>query len=149
VNKIEVTEENIPPPAWKRRVRRFIRTVLRRMHKYKWRVSVLFCDDAFIRELNQRYRNIDGPTDVLSFRQADDATSSRNEDTIGDIVISLDMMEQNARRFGFSRDEELKRLVVHGLLHLAGMDHDDTDENDPMLGLQHQLLHELPGRRVL
>lgn len=119
------------------------------MHKSEWRVSVLFCDDAFIRELNRKYRKFDAPTDVLSFRQAADVASSQSEVTMGDIVISLDMMEQNARRFGFSRDEELKRLVVHGLLHLAGMDHDDTDENDPMLGLQHQLLHELPGRRVL
>jgi probable rRNA maturation factor len=58
----------------------------------------------------------------------------------GDIVISLDMLTQNARYFSVSENDELKRLLVHGILHLEGMDHEDNDPARPMLVLQEQIL---------
>jgi probable rRNA maturation factor len=101
-----------------------------------------------MQELNREYRGIDAPTDVLTFRQAD-AEATGDQRHVGDLVISIDALERNAHDEGVTTDEELKRLVVHGLLHLSGMDHDDDDPTDPMLTLQERMLHALSGRRIL
>lgn len=79
-------------------------------------VSVLVTGNAGIKELNRKYRNIDRPTDVLSFPMDDDVL-------LGDIVISLEKAASQARDFKVSLDEETSRLLVHGLLHLLGYDH--------------------------
>lgn len=79
-------------------------------------VSVLLTDDAGIHELNLAYRKKDKPTDVLSFPMDDECL-------LGDIVISVERAASQAVSFGVSMDEELGRLVVHGLLHLLGYDH--------------------------
>jgi len=80
------------------------------------RVIVSFVDDKTIRNLNRRYRKLDRATDVLSFEMGEDGI-------LGDVVISVDTAGRNAKRFGTSLNEELKRLVVHGVLHLTGHDH--------------------------
>ena len=79
-------------------------------------VSVLLCDDAFIRTLNAAHRGVDGPTDVLSFAQEDPRL-------LGDIVISLETAARQARAAGWSAASEVALLATHGLLHLLG--HDD------------------------
>lgn len=79
-------------------------------------VSVLITDDDRIQELNKTYRNKNKPTDVLSFPMDD-------EQLLGDIVISMDTAKAQAESFKVSLDEELSRLLVHGLLHLLGYDH--------------------------
>jgi probable rRNA maturation factor len=88
-------------------------------------VSVLFCADPFIAKLNAQYRGAEGPTDVLSFATGEDYTAETGERrySAGDIVVSLDTLAQNAAYFHVALDEELKRLLVHGILHLAGYDH--------------------------
>ncbi|MFQ5737256.1 MAG: rRNA maturation RNase YbeY [Thermodesulfobacteriota bacterium] len=79
-------------------------------------VSVLLTGNARIRELNARYRKIDRPTDVLSFPMDDPYM-------LGDIVISLEKAASQASEFSVTLDEEMGRLVVHGVLHLLGYDH--------------------------
>jgi probable rRNA maturation factor len=79
-------------------------------------VSILLTDDDGIRGLNKRYRNIDRPTDVLSFPMDDPYM-------LGDIVVSLESVSAQAVDYSVSFDEELSRLLVHGLLHLLGYDH--------------------------
>lgn len=79
-------------------------------------VSVLLTDDAEIHALNLAYRKKDKPTDVLSFPMDDELL-------LGDIVISVERAAAQAVSFGVSIDEELGRLIVHGLLHLFGYDH--------------------------
>ncbi len=79
-------------------------------------VSILLTDDDGIRGLNKRYRNIDRPTDVLSFPMDDPYMR-------GDIVVSLESVSAQAVEYSVSFDEELARLLVHGLLHLIGYDH--------------------------
>jgi probable rRNA maturation factor len=82
-------------------------------------IAVSLADDALLRELNRTWRGIDRATDVLSF-----AYHERAGDAIdGDIVISLERVEQQAKRFRVTRGSELARLAVHGALHLAGLDH--------------------------
>jgi probable rRNA maturation factor len=110
-------------------------------------LSVLFCGNRFIRRLNFQYRGFDNPTDVLSFPYAPLAGEQAGEDGFipaGDIVISLEELKTNAKEAGISADEELRRLLIHGILHLAGSDHAGNEATEPMLIQQEMLLKELP-----
>ena len=78
--------------------------------------AVVLCSDRAIRRLNRDYRRKDRPTDVLSFTFGD-------PDLLGEIYISLQRAKAQARMYGLTYDEELKRLLIHGLLHLMGYDH--------------------------
>ena len=89
-------------------------------------LSVVLCGDASIRALNQRWRNVDKATDVLSFSQDDPRV-------LGDVVISV---ETAARRKKRSLDDELFFLLVHGLCHLLGHDHATTAEARRMFALE-------------
>lgn len=109
--------------------------------------SVTFIDDNSIKELNRDYRNMDNPTDILTFRLADgddDFPIMEDESEMGDIFISLESMRRNAKEFGVEEEEELTRLLLHGLLHLRGLDHSTNDFNkEPMLIEQETILANL------
>jgi probable rRNA maturation factor len=94
-------------------------------------VSLLLCDDPFIRSLNLQHRGIDKPTDVLSFTQESphpDMPADRDQNRIlGDVVISLETADAQARTVGWPIDHEVCLLAVHGVLHLLGYD-DETVE---------------------
>jgi probable rRNA maturation factor len=80
------------------------------------RVIIIFCPDSAIRRLNAQYRGIDRATDVLSFAFGDD-------DLLGEIYISPCRAAVQAKRYGFTRQEEIVRLFIHGFYHLLGYDH--------------------------
>jgi rRNA maturation RNase YbeY len=84
-------------------------------------LSVVLADDTLVRTLNAQWRGIDAPTDVLSFPQDD-------ERLLGDVVISTDTASRQAAELGHALDVEVRVLLVHGLLHLLGMDHEEGDE---------------------
>jgi len=84
------------------------------------KVNVLLTDDAEIRQLNRRFRKKDKPTDVLSFP----AIAQAGGGFAGDIAISIDYATRSAQRFGLSLQDELKILILHGMIHLAGHDHE-------------------------
>ena len=114
-------------PAWLCRVEPFLAAAMQELHFDGEELSVVFCGDGFMQSLNKQYRSIDSPTDVLSFEEG---AEEYEEDGVvwkgmGDIVVSLDTLPKNAAYFGVGADEELKRLLVHGILHLNGMDHGD------------------------
>jgi probable rRNA maturation factor len=102
-------------------------------------IGVVLADDALLRELNRDYRGIDRATDVLSFGYDESGEligpgSTRHARTPvnGDLLISMDRVHEQARRFRVSAGEELARLVVHGALHLAGLDHARAAERRAM-----------------
>lgn len=80
-------------------------------------VSCLISTDEELRRLNRDFRGKDYPTDVLSF-------PSNTEDSLGDLAISFDRAVEQARELGHSVDEEVRILMLHGVLHLLGMDHE-------------------------
>ena len=130
----------------------FARKVLVRLGRDNRDLSVLLCDDSIISDLNSRYRGKAEPTDVLSFAQGEGEIIPPDNDRrrlLGDIVISLDTLRKNARRFGISEDEELRRLLIHGILHLDGMDHKSNRKTEPMLQLQEKILADLEGEHIL
>ena len=99
-------------------------------------VSVTFTDDEGIRELNQRFRGIDRPTDVLSFPLFDfeggeEPPVDELVGMLGDIVISLETARAQAEEYGHSFEREVAFLTVHSMLHLLGYDH-ETGEADEM-----------------
>ncbi|WP_010260971.1 rRNA maturation RNase YbeY [Treponema primitia] len=151
MNRVDISAEEVPLPAWSPMVNDYILKVLDRLEKDAWDLSVLFCNNAYIRSLNERFRNIDEPTDVLSFELGTnyhDETSGETRFLSGDIIVSLETLEENAEYFKVSRDEELRRLLIHGILHLDGMDHQTNEGVEPMLKLQEQILTELSGEAI-
>lgn len=92
-------------------------------------LSVVMASDDFVRGLNQQYRGVDAPTDVLSFPADDPLIDSDDEPPyLGDLIIAYPYASAQASREGHALDDSLALLVVHGTLHLLGYDH-DTDAN--------------------
>lgn len=144
MNSIAVTWYDIPEPAWGAAVEPFMQSVLSRLSHSDWDISLVFCSDAFIHTLNKTYRKVDAPTDVLSFEQGEEYCDEAGQTrfSAGDIVISLDSLKSNVETFHVSANEELKRLLIHGTLHLSGMDHSDNSPQQEMLQLQEKILGE-------
>jgi probable rRNA maturation factor len=141
MNKITFDWKDIEKPKWADEVVAFVGETLLVMCKDNWEVSLLFCGDEFIHELNREYRVRDEPTDVLSFPMGELYEEGETEYYLaGDIVISLPALRRNANEFGVNENEELARLLIHGLLHLSGMDHEDNEPSQPMLTEQEEIL---------
>ena len=83
-------------------------------------MAVLVASDEAVRDANQRYRGVRGSTDVLSFPDGDG-------DRLGDILISARRAERQAQEAGHSTEDEIKILILHGVLHLLGWDHESDD----------------------
>ncbi|MDR0486966.1 MAG: rRNA maturation RNase YbeY [Treponema sp.] len=149
MNRVVVSAEEVPLPLWSGAVSRFALKALDGIKRDNWELSILLCGDKTITALNSRYRGKDEATDVLSFSMG---AESQDEDGTyflpGDIVISLDTLHENARYFQISEDEELRRLLIHGILHLDGMDHKSEDSAEPMIALQEDLLNKLKDERI-
>jgi len=97
----------------------------------KEELSILLCNNKKIHELNKAYRDIDRPTDVLSFALNEGNEDFNNEEEmhlIGDMVMSLERMEEQAKEYGHGTERELAYLTVHSCLHILGYDH-MTDED--------------------
>ncbi|MCL2373746.1 MAG: rRNA maturation RNase YbeY [Treponema sp.] len=175
MNAVFVRSEGVAPPAWARRAAAFVKKVLKILGRENWEVSVLFCGNQYIKALNVQYRGKDEPTDVLSFGAGEPAAEARESRgsppesaaearesrgsppesaagagryVAGDIVLSLDALEENARFFKVSADEELRRLLVHAILHLSGEDHATNNAEEPMLKCQEEILSRLAGEII-
>ena len=123
---------------------------------YEAEVNVILTDNPSIQEINREHRQIDAPTDVLSFplvdygRPADfshveeQAEDYFNPETgelmLGDIVISVDKVEEQAEKYGHSQRRELAFLVAHSMLHLCGYDHMEEEERLDMEARQRAIL---------
>ncbi len=108
-------------------------------------LSILLADDATVRELNRRYRDTDAATDVLSFAQMEGEVFARPEESpphLGDVVISVETARRQGDEHGVALQDELSHLLVHGILHLLGHDHEDAAASTAMRLLEEQLLGE-------
>ena len=110
-------------------------------------VSVSFVNDEQIQGINRDYRNIDRPTDVISFALADNKEETDyipNE--LGDIFINIDAARRQAVDYEHSEKREICFLFTHGLLHLNGFDHQTPEEEKEMIRYQKMILDELVGQ---
>ena len=126
---------------------------------YEATVDVILTDNDGIHAMNHEFRGIDNPTDVLSFPNVDYAAPAdfseiehRAEDyfdpesgelCLGDIVISIDKVYEQAEEYGHSLKREMCFLFTHGLLHLLGYDHIEKDDEEKMLRIQKSILEAL------
>lgn len=124
---IEVLSQNVEKPAldWEK-VGRWIVEVARRHGRRTGALTYIFCDDARILEVNKEFLNHDYFTDIITF---DDTTGRLIR---GDIFISLDTVASNAEAVGTTYDDELMRVIIHGILHLCGINDKGPGEREIM-----------------
>ena len=109
-------------------------------------LTLVVSGDEAVRRLNQTYRGVDAPTDVLSFgneEQAGFATAPDAPRYLGDVIVSFPRAEAQAAQVGHPVGDELRLLVVHGVLHLLGHDHAEPGEKDVMWAAQTEILYDL------
>lgn len=124
---IEVLSQNVEKPALDReKVERWIVEVARRHGRRVGAITYIFCDDARILEVNKEFLNHDYFTDIITF---DDTTGRLIR---GDIFISLDTVASNAETVGTTYDDELMRVIIHGILHLCGINDKGPGEREIM-----------------
>jgi probable rRNA maturation factor len=105
-------------------------------------VTIVVTDDAALQKLNQTYRHINAPTDVLSFPAGEPHPES-GKINLGDVLISYPTAASQAKIAGHSTIEEAQLLAVHGVLHLLGYDHYNDDDKTAMWAAQDQILSQL------
>jgi probable rRNA maturation factor len=121
--------------------------MLRHLGREEHELSVLLTDDAFIRTLNETHRGKDRPTDVLAFAQneGEGMPTPMDHGLLGDVVISLDTAERQARARKHSLMDEVSFLLAHGILHLIGYDHQTDEEEAIMNELTSKLVESARG----
>ncbi len=150
MSEVSIECRDIGEPPWRSAAEAFALKALETLGLRDWTLSILLCGDEFIQRLNCEYRGRDEATDVLSFAMGETLEDEgRKSYLAGDVVISIPAMERNAAEFDVDSDEELKRLLVHGILHLSGRDHENNDETQPMLAEQERILASLRGEHIL
>ena len=110
-----------------------------KIEKSKLYISIILTNPEHIHEINKQYRNVDRATDVLSFPmfekdELDEKIKNNDfehEDVLGDIVISIEKVEEQAKEYGHSFEREFAYMLVHGFYHLMGYDH--IEENDKVI----------------
>lgn len=103
-------------------------------------VSIILVDNSYIRELNFTYRGDDCPTDVLAFNLQDNNTFLEEVIILGDVIISVEKAQEQARVYGHTLQREIAFLAIHGILHLLGYDHQTKEAEQEMLAKKELVL---------
>ena len=132
---ITYNTENVKMPVIRRRdVSRWVRQVAASYGRRVGEIGYLFCDDEKILEVNREYLSHDYYTDIITFDYTDGDVIN------GDLVISLDTVRSNAELFGKAYDDELLRVIIHGILHLCGINDKGPGERELMEAAENKAL---------
>ena len=135
---ITFQSQSIPLPHLQRnRLKRWLRNVAQGYGHTIGELAYVFCNDEEILAVNRQYLGHDYYTDIITFPYSEDRELS------ADIFISLDTIHSNARLFGTDPDEELCRVIVHGLLHLCGINDKGPGEREAMEAAENAALQQL------
>lgn len=119
----------------------YIKYVVNELKLDRCEFNIIIIDNERIREINREYRKIDKETDVISFALEDNMDISYDDfRLLGDIYISIDRCYEQAMEYGHSREREICFLATHGILHLLGYDHMESEDEEEMFSLQNKLL---------
>lgn len=110
---------------------------------FAYEVSITFVDKDQIHQLNKKYRDVDRPTDVLSFPLEEDFYVEGVDTMLGDIVICMDVASEQAKDFGHTIEREIMYLTAHSMLHLLGYDHIDEDDKSIMRAREKEVMRNL------
>ncbi len=136
----------IAPEVLRRLARDVLTCAMAELELPPSQVSVMFLGDPAMRRLNRHYRKLDKSTDVLSFAQSEGGDFPLPPGVpkpLGDVVISVETAERQASAARHSLEKEIAILLIHGLLHLAGYDDEETESRRRMLSTQNRLLKHL------
>lgn len=126
------------------KIRKTTKTVLNALECHDGELSILIVDDPEIAKLNKTYLGRTGPTNVISFPMQDGQFGKINPNLLGDVVISLDTVAREARENSISIEARFQQLLIHGILHLFGFDHEKTPEQAmEMMNKEEELLRLL------
>jgi probable rRNA maturation factor len=119
--------------------------ILRYLELKNVNLSVIITDNAYIRNINKKYRGKESPTDVISFAYREDPFPEIGieREELGDIYISIEKAKEQAVDYGNDLHGEMKRLLVHGILHLIGYDHEKDEDALKMDSLEEKILNTL------
>ena len=108
-------------------------------------INIILTIPSVIKQINQKYRNIDKETDVLSFPmfEKDEIRNVKEEEVLGDIIISVERVKQQAEEYGHSFERELSYMLVHGFYHLMGEDHIKEEDKIVMREKEENVLSKL------
>lgn len=141
MEKIEFYNETKEKVLEEKELKKLIKYALKYMNLKNVSFSVIFVDNDKIHKLNKDYRNIDRPTDVITFRLADyEEVMCGKINILGDVYISLDKVKEQSIEYGHSYLRELSFLLIHGFLHLLGYDHMNEEDEKEMFSLQEEIL---------
>jgi len=136
---IQYIAEDIKLPALeKQKINRWIKEIASEYNKKVGDLAYIFCSDERILEVNKQYLNHDYYTDIITFDYSENSIVS------GDIFISLDTVRSNAEEFQVSFEEELKRIMIHGVLHLCGQDDKTPELKVQMTEKENKALQKFP-----
>jgi probable rRNA maturation factor len=131
-----------------RRLKKTAERILDLLNQNRAELSLALVGNREIRELNARYRNRDEPTDVLSFPSGERLL--REMEILGDVVIAVEQAEKQAGKRGRTLEEEVESLLIHGILHLLGYDHEHSKkEAKIMQGMEKKIQQALCGEGKL
>jgi probable rRNA maturation factor len=133
------------PRVDRRLLRTRARRILRVLDHSAAELSVTLVDDSTMATLNARYREIECPTDVLSFSLVEGDHAERRGVLLGDVVVSLETAERQARRARRTLDDEVLGLLIHGTLHLLGYDHEAEADARRMRAAERRVLRLVRG----
>ena len=130
-----------------RRIRRTVREAAKHLGCPEREVSLLFVDNEAISEINRQYLNRPGPTNVISFSQTEGDFGHITPLLLGDIVISAQRAVSDAQAGNLDVNDEIDFLVIHGLLHLLGYNHEGSDEREAaqMREMENEIFQKLRG----
>ena len=146
--QIEKQLQNYVGEGWPQRV--VEETLSAQGINFRVELDLLIAANETVGELNQRYRGVDGPTDVLAFALTE---RGPGEDSfimppdhivhLGEVVISYPQARRQAEEYGHSVEQELALLIIHGVLHLLGYEHDKLEDEEEMRALEEKILGQV------
>ncbi len=144
MNKILITKEVYDRDITKKYIKEITKKILKELNLNNVEISIILTDDETIRKLNKEWRGKDKPTDVLSFPMDMEKPPGYRYHLLGDVIISIPYAKRQAKEIGYSPREEVLRLLIHGILHLLGYDHETSEEDAKrMFSLQDKIFSKL------
>ena len=113
----------------KAKLRKRAQAILNALGSPEGELSILVVDDSEIKTLNKKYLNRSSPTNVIAFPMKEGEFSDINPQLLGDVVISIETTGREALQSGISTEERFAQLLVHGILHLFGFDHEKSEQD--------------------
>jgi probable rRNA maturation factor len=130
--KIQIENQQKRIKIDKREIRAEVTKLLKLLDCANMEISIAFVDDETIQRLNKQYLSRDRSTNVISFPLQEGEFCNINPDMLGDVVISVDTARRDADKGNIRFDEEIIFLIIHGLLHLTGYNHENTSKADAL-----------------